>query len=138
MSKACTHEALLAIVTSSFETLAFMEVFPASEENFSLQNAISATVRFDKPQPGGYAIVLPRPLAEELARNSLGEMEMSEDLLKDVVGEACNVIGGRAAAQEGVLLLSPPEICMNNCVIPSGAKTHYFLSNENCFAVASW
>jgi Chemotaxis phosphatase CheX len=138
MLKECKPDELFSIVASSFETLAFMEVFPASAESFNLQNSICASVQFEKPEPGGYALYLPRALAKDLARNSMGEMEISENLLKDVVGEACNVIGGRAASQEGVLLLSSPEICMSNCTIPSGAKIHYFQSNENCFALANW
>ena len=138
MQNECKPDDMFYIVASSFESLAFMEVHPGAPESFCIQNSICASVIFEKPEPGGYAIYLPRPLAEELARNSMGEEEIGEEILKDVVGEACNVIGGRAAAQEGALLLSSPEVCMSNCVIPSGATIYYFQSIENCFAVAKW
>ena len=126
-------------VSSTFENLAFMEAQPTQAETFQADKTLCASVQCIEPRTGGLALYLPRFLAEEFATNSLGEPTSTDEAIRDVLGETCNVIAGRIGSkQNGTLLLTSPVYEFESPTLRSDATHYYFKCGESCFVVSIW
>jgi hypothetical protein len=132
-------KAVYEAVSSTFENIAFLEICTDSEQGFTQNEILCASVERQDANRGGLSLLLPRPLVEELARNSLGELEINEDTLRDVLGETCNVIAGIIGAMEcTTLLLSAPAFDPSGREPSCQHTNHYFKCLDQCFVVSLW
>mgnify|MGYP006287984871 CR=1 FL=1 len=87
----------------TIENMAFMEVVKSDKSTPYDEHLVRLRVEIliNKPFPGELRLVLPMNLAIQFTKNmyNLGEEEISEELMKDVLGELINIISGRLMAE---------------------------------------
>jgi CheY-specific phosphatase CheX len=83
--------------------MAFIELLPS--ETFTPYDEHLVRLRLEilinKPFPGEMRLVLPMDLAIQFAKNmyNMAEEDITEGLMKDVLGELINIISGRLMAE---------------------------------------
>lgn len=87
----------------TIENMAFMEVVKSDKSTPYDEHLVRLRVEIliNKPFPGELRLVLPMNLAIQFTKNmyNLGEEEITEELIKDVLGELINIISGRLMAE---------------------------------------
>ncbi|MBU2513003.1 chemotaxis protein CheX [bacterium] len=86
----------------TIENMAFMEVVKSEKTTPYNEHLVRLRIEIliNKPFPGEMRLVLPMDLAVQFTRNmyNLSEDEITEELMKDVLGEIINIISGRLMA----------------------------------------
>lgn len=93
---------LIDATLETIENMAFMEVVKSEKTTPYDEHLVRLRLEIliNKPFPGEMRLVLPMDLAIQFTKNmyNLTEEEISEDLMKDVLGEIINVVSGRLMA----------------------------------------
>jgi len=112
-----TPEALRSVAREVLETTAFAIVMPEEEGGPVAGPMLSATVRFDGPSMGAFALAIPESVMPALANNMLGRDEgepCTGQEIADALGELANIMCGNAlfhvAGPAAVFDLAPPEV----------------------------
>jgi CheY-specific phosphatase CheX len=110
-------EALRSVARKVLETTAFAIVMPEEESGPAAGPMLRATVRFDGPAAGCFALAIPESVMPALANNMLGRDETepcSSQEIADALGELANIMCGNAlfhvAGPAAVFDLAPPEV----------------------------
>lgn len=95
-------ETLIDAVAETIESMAFLEVLPSEKETPYDEHLVRLRVEIlvNAPFPGEIRLVLPRRLAVQFVQNmySLEKLEVTDEILSDVLGEIVNIIAGRLMA----------------------------------------
>jgi CheY-specific phosphatase CheX len=94
---------LVAATLETIENMAFMEVVKSEKATPYDEHLVRLRLEIliNKPFPGEMRLILPIDLAIQFTRNmyNLSEEEITENLMKDVLGELINIISGRLMAE---------------------------------------
>jgi len=90
------HSALLETVATVLEETAFSPVAACDQPSMDCSPTIVAAVPFSGGVSGTLGLTVPRSLAKVIASNMLGcdEDELTEEQLRDTIGEVGNIICG--------------------------------------------
>ncbi|MCP4753427.1 MAG: chemotaxis protein CheX [Proteobacteria bacterium] len=101
-------ETLFDAVSDTIENMAFIEVVKVDKTTPYDEHLVRLRVEIliNSPFPGEMRLVLPISLAVLFAQNmyNLEEKEITESLMKDVLGEIVNIMSGRLMAE-----IIPPD-----------------------------
>lgn len=93
---------LVDATAETIENMAFMEVVGADKTTPYDEHLVRLRLEIliNKPFAGEMRLILPMDLAIQFTKNmyNLTEEEITEDLMKDVLGELINIIAGRLMA----------------------------------------
>ena len=93
---------LVEATLETIENMAFMEITKSDKVTPYDEHLVRLRLEIliNKPFPGEMRLVLPMDLAIQLTKNmyNLTDEEISEQLMKDVLGEIINIISGRLMA----------------------------------------
>ena len=93
---------LVNATLETIENMAFMEVVKSDKTTPYDEHLVRLRLEIliNKPFPGEMRLVLPMDLAIQFTKNmyNLTEEEITEELMKDVLGELINIISGRLMA----------------------------------------
>jgi len=93
---------LVDATLETIENMAFMEVVKSERTTPYDEHLVRLRLEIliNSPFPGEMRLVLPMDLAIQFTKNmyNLSEEEITEDLMKDVLGELINIISGRLMA----------------------------------------
>lgn len=94
---------LVAATLETIENMAFMEVMKSEKATPYNEHLVRLRLEIliNKPFPGEMRLVLPMDLAIQFTKNmyNLAEENITENLMKDVLGELINIISGRLMAE---------------------------------------
>lgn len=106
VNEICLNETLIEAVKQVFETMVFMSVEKADDDQQVEGSAIMGVITFQNGLKGCLTVYCNQLCAQTIARNMLG-MEPDEDIvdedIKDAIGEVTNMVMGsvKARIQDG-------------------------------------
>lgn len=100
MNREQCGRAMVAAVSETLESMAFMEVAAAKQGSEAMETPVWVTLLVQEPTPGEFQLILPRALLEAIGENIYGPATaISEQQFQDLLAELLNTMVGRFLGQ---------------------------------------